>query len=903
MRNKFEISKHMNQPTKISRAYSRTSLRSKICFALLGVCLLLCAPAIQAANVLANPGMESGLGSGWTCYGRTGQEGWYSYALASAPDPTVTGNNSFKVYAGWNGDPNFNGTYQDVACLPTSVFTADGWFRTKAGDKITGTYGAGAVPDSGNICWIEVTFHDAASNVLALYKSAVFDEAWAADTWFSMPVTNQCDVATTLPTNSVATLVAPSGTVKARYQIVLKQSAWVGSGALWVDDMVLDQLSGPTAPSIGSLVPGALLLANPANGISFIASSASGTAINDADIQVILNGSNISPYLVITGGATSKSVSYSGLKSNETYTVAIQVTDTLALSTSAGFTFDTWSPLFLWEGEDYDFNGGQFINDPVLSSSVQANSYLGQVGYQDIDLNDTSHEGDKLYRASDQMGTTISGDVPRKKIVDAQTVDPLINDYKIGWFSGGEWVNYTRNFPVGTYNVYARFAGGAGAATATLSKITNGWGTPVQSVDILGTFSFTGTGWSTFQYVPLKDPNGNLVPLALSGTNTLRLTTGGGGDLNFVMLVPADTNRPLITAVYPDGTTLLQNTNTFHFSVNSPTAAVSDGSIGLVLNGVNVSGALTISGSANNRTVSYTALQRNVPGYTAVISATNANGITVGTTVHFDTFSPELYSWEGEDYDFGGAQFIDNPQTNAYYGLAGVSEVDYHELYVNVPQIAYRTADPMGTDETGDVPRTRYAATNDYNLGWFTAGEWVNFTRHFPAGNYYVYGRFARGTGTNAAPVLSRVTSGVGTEVQTTVDIGSFSVDSHGWGSYAYVLLKDGSGNPVTLGLDGNVTTLRLTSSGPEANTEANANFLMLVPVANPVSIIPSLIEGNMVLSFATESGFLYQLQYKDSLTDPNWNNLGSALEGTGTIRSVSDPATASKRFYRLQVQ
>jgi hypothetical protein len=893
----------MNEPTQISRPCRRTPLRSQIYFGLVGLGLLLCPMAVQAANVLANSSMESGLSTDWTCYGRTGQEGWYSYALASVPDPTVTGNNSFKVYAGWNGDPNFNGTYQEVACLPTSVFTADGWFRTKAGDQITGTYGAGDVPDSGNICWIEVSFRDAGSNVLALYKSAVFDGAWAADTWFAMPVTNQCDLATTLPTNSVATLVAPTGTVKVRYQIVLKQSAWTGGGALWVDDMILDQLSGPTAPSLANLVPGALLLANPANGISFTANSASGTVINDADIQVSLNGSNISPYLVITGTATSKNVSYHGLQSNETFTVAIQVTDTLALSTSAGFTFDTWSPLFLWEGEDYDFSGGQFINDPVLSSSAQANSYLGQVGYEDIDVNDTSHEGDKLYRASDQMATTISGDVPRKKIVDAQAVDPLINDYKIGWFSGGEWVNYTRNFPAGTYNVYARFAGGAGAATATLSKITNGWGTPSQSVELLGTFAFTGTGWSTFQYVPLKDANGNLVPLALSGTNTLRLTTGGGGDLNFVMLVPADTNRPLITAVYPNGSTLLQNTNTFYFSVVSPTAPVSDGSIGLVLNGVNVSADLAISGSANNKTVSYTGLQRNVPSYTAVISATNGNGITAGSTVHFDTFSPELYCWEGEDYDFNGAQFIANPQTNAYYGLAGISEVDYHELYVNVPQVAYRTADTMGTDETGDVPRTRYAGTNDYNLGWFTVGEWVNFTRPYPAGNYYVYGRFARGTGTNAAPVLSRVTSGVGTEVQTTVDIGSFSVDSHGWGSYAYVLLKDASGNPVQLGFDGNVTTLRLTSAGPEANTEANANFLMLVPVANAVPISSSLVEGNIVISFATELGFLYQLQYKHSLMDSNWANLGSALEGTGAVRSVSDTAIAGQRFYRLHIQ
>ena len=33
----------------------------------------------------------------------------------------------------------------------------------------------------------------------------------------------------------------------------------------------------------------------------------------------------------------------------------------------------------------------------------------------------------------------------------------------------------------------------------------------------------------------------------------------------------------------------------------------------------------------------------------------------------FDTYNPS-YTWEAEDYDHDGAQFIDNPQTNAYAG-------------------------------------------------------------------------------------------------------------------------------------------------------------------------------------------------------------------------------------------
>lgn len=898
----------MTAPINSTRGRARTFLASLSLIQLVALmaALFLCGSTVQAGNVLANASMESGLDS-WTCYGRTGQEGWYSYALASVPDPTVTGNNSFKTYAGWNGDPNFNGAYQDAACLPTSVFTADGQFRTKAGDKIAGTYGAGAAADAGNMAWIEVKFLDANTNILALYKSAVFDGAWDADVWFAMPVTNQCDVVTTLPTNSVTTLVAPDGTVKVRYQIVLKQAAWTGGGAIFADDMVLNQLSGPTAPIIGSVSPGSILMANAAAGISFTASSASATTINDADIRVELNGTDISPNLVITGTATSKNVSYHGLQTNQAYSVAIQVTDTLGLTTTASVNFDTWSPLYLWEGEDYDFDGGQFIDNPVLTSTSQADSYFGRAGIEEIDFDESNGEGDHLYRATDRLATTVSGDMARQKFLTAQGSDPTINDYKVGWFAGGEWVNYTRNYPTGTYNVYARFAGGAGAASATLGKVTDGWGTTSQTVTNLGSFSFTGTSWSSFQYVPLKDAQGNLVPLTIGGTNTLRLTTAGGGDVNFLMLVPADTNRPVISAVYPDGLMLLQNTNTFRFSVSSPGAAIADNSIALELNGMDVTPNLVITGSGNSKTVTYAGLLPNVASYTAVISVVNANGIGASTTVRFDTFSPSLYSWEGEDYDYGdgttGGLFIDNPQTNGYYGLAGMADVDYHELFVNNPQIAYRTSDPMGTDETGDVPRARYTGTNDYNLGWFTAGEWVNYTRRFPAGNYRVYGRFSRGTGTNATPTLSRVTSGVGTTTQTTVDIGLFSVDSQGWGNYRWIPLQNGLGDPVTLALDGNPTTLRLTSAGPEANTEANVNFFMLVPVASPGSINASLVDGAMVLSFTTEAGFSYQVQYKDDLAEAAWKNLGAALPGNGAAQSVNDPATGTKRFYRVQIQ
>jgi hypothetical protein len=130
-------------------------------------------------------------------------------------------------------------------------------------------------------------------------------------------------------------------------------------------------------------------------------------------------------------------------------------------------------------------------------------------------------------------------------------------------------------------------------------------------------------------------------------------------------------------------------------------------------------------------------------------------------------------------------------------------------------------------------------------------------------------------------------------------------VDSRGWGTYSYALLRDGSGNPVTLSLNGSTNTFRLTSTGPEANTEVNANFLMLVPLTTPTpgSISASLDGGNIVLSFPTDPGFSYQVQFKDNVTDSSWSNLGNAISGDGTVKSINDAATGSHRFYRVAVQ
>jgi hypothetical protein len=212
----------------------------------------------------------------------------------------------------------------------------------------------------------------------------------------------------------------------------------------------------------------------------------------------------------------------------------------------------------------------------------------------------------------------------------------------------------------------------------------------------------------------------------------------------------------------------------------------------------------------------------------------------------------------------------------------------------------------MATEINGDLPRPKYvgaADTNDYSMGYFSDGAWANYTRHYPAGSYNVYGRLASGGATASEATLCEVTSGWGTATQTTNVLGTFNIPTTGWESYTYVPLRDGSGNLVSLTFNGSTNTLQLNRPGTVGDglfPDVNANFLMLVPLFTASA---SHVGANIVISFPTVSGFGYQVQYKTHLTDASWTSLGSPVAGNNAVESVNDPASGSTRFYRVQTQ
>lgn len=363
-----------------------------------------------------------------------------------------------------------------------------------------------------------------------------------------------------------------------------------------------------------------------------------------------------------------------------------------------------------------------------------------------------------------------------------------------------------------------------------------------------------------------------------------------------------DPNAPVIYGIYPDGLSLYQHTNVLGFVALSP-AGIQPTNIALKVDGVTQTN-LAFSGSVNSRAVTFRGLTLNQP-HAAVISVTDNNSRTVSTTVNFDTFDPSCYPFEAEDFDYGGGNFFDNPQHGAYANLAGVDGIDLHSVNAGQGNAAYRPNPPgLETEGASDGPRL---ASNpgliDYDVGFNNGGNWGNYTRTFPAGNFHVYMRGADGIGvvSNSAS-LSLVTSGQGTTNQTVTRLGTFAMPATGnWQAYTWAPLEDSGGNLVSITNSGAVNTFRVTTD----NGNYNANFYLLVPDYTPptsMSLSAMSAGSSLNLSFPTQAGYSYQVEYKTNLTDVPWLPLGSPISGNGATQKVND-AGSTTRFYRVRIQ
>lgn len=902
----FEFTQNPNERTKC------TSLIFPLLALAAGLVLAAGPAQAQPTNtLLVNPGFETAppgqvVPTGWTYFAPpTLPAGTKDYWVVT----TVSSGQNFPPHSGtyywkeWGAlyntaVSNVAGIYQTFSSTPGSIYQANGWMATSSGDTLA----------ADCYTWLQVEFLGASSNVLALYKSADFSASAGTSTWIQYQVTNACDltqpVATGDPyfttyavTGSVSQLVSPFGTAAVRYRYCYFQARNEG-GSAYFDDAVLDQVSGPVPPVINNLFPQNMIFVSPTNGISFNASSPSGFTINNSGIHLVLNGTNdVSGSLAISGSSSSKNVTYSGLQSNSTYTVSISVTDASNLTVNANTYFETtWVGVpaytYLWEAEDWDFSSGMYVDFPALCNACcETNCYFGQVGVQGVDEATAFYGPYHVYRPDDFEGTAQSGDYSRPNLFAADRTDYCINP-----FNFSEWVNYTRDWPNSTNWIIARLATDVGLSGSLTMSVVN----PGVSTNDVGTFTINkGLGWTTFEFVYLKDTNGNNANVILNGQEILQVTSGGNLLPTFYMLVPAELDLPLLSNLYPTGKHPFEYTNALSFTVTTAGATFPANGIKVILDGNDVSSALVITGSASSNNVVYPTLQPNAV-HAAIITVTNSLGHGIRVTNQFDTFSQTNYMFEAEDFDYNGGQYVSASgwYPDAYAGFTWVTNIDFQHTYVSgeptdgseyqyringIPQeIAYDYLRQIFIDYGGI----------DYHLYWFGASDWANYTRVYPTGNFYVY---ARSAGLGAYSMyLDQVVSGAGTTNQVTKRLGQWGAVGINIQTNAWVpLTDDGLVAPVVVKLGGTNTLRISTTTG-----DCYPNYFMLVS-ASGITLSAARSGSNVSISFPTQAGATYRVFYRANLTTGNWTLLTTVL-GNGSVKSVSDPMAVSQRFYKV---
>ena len=185
--------------------------------------------------------------------------------------------------------------------------------------------------------------------------------------------------------------------------------------------------------------------------------------------------------------------------------------------------------------------------------------------------------------------------------------------------------------------------------------------------------------------------------------------------------------------------------------------------------------------------------------------------------------------------------------------------------------------------------------TVSYKMGWIGNGEWENYTRTIPAGDYCVFAALSF-DGRDAHQLkakLDRVTAGVGTSSQTLAPLGTFDAPgSGGWGVNNRIPMKDASGANAVITIGSGPTTLRMS------NFSGDFDYFVLVPAPPKAPRFTSIVHlppsagfplGRVTLTW--EGGC--ELQVGDTPSGP-W----------ATIAGATSPLTAgidrAKRFARI---
>ncbi len=374
-------------------------------------------------------------------------------------------------------------------------------------------------------------------------------------------------------------------------------------------------------------------------------------ALSDDGLAVVLNGTKYTTAngLVVSGSGTTRTASLAVLQPNINYAAQLIGTDSDGASTTNAISFDTFLTTDVAvEVEDYNFGGGQFIDNPVpvTEGASGAGSYGDVAGVQDTDFNDTRttpNGSDTAFRTQDPVRMQRTLDL-RRAAYDAAGGPDNVNgvyDYDVGDLATDEWMNYTRTFGAGSYEVYLREAvANLDRGESVLELVTGDRTQPAQTTRVLGSFFGTKTGFE-YRNFPLTDGTGqNKVILRLSGETTVRLrhvtadTDDGARYLNYLIFVPvADPGiqRATVNSISPAPDSVVVTTEpAILVGIQNRDTTVKSASIKLLVNGAPVTPVVTAT--ADGATVGYKFPVLPVSGVVNTAQVTFSDNLNVEQT-------------------------------------------------------------------------------------------------------------------------------------------------------------------------------------------------------------------------------------------------------------------------------
>ena len=258
-----------------------------------------------------------------------------------------------------------------------------------------------------------------------------------------------------------------------------------------------------------------------------------GPALSTANVSVKVDGAAaIATVNTVDGIATvAVAAPAAGWAGGSTHTVDLTIIDRTVSWTFGVANMRT--PVFAIEAEDFDNNGVAPAATSVMP--YRGGALAGQPASNNKDYTRGNEGASPIYRIGEdpQVPMDRTGDRDRG-------VGELDVNYKMGWIGDGQWYQYTRTFPAGDYNVYAGLSHGDGAAVGNTNRIRGQFATVASgNPTVVGSFEspYTG-GWGNNALVPMRDTNGTLVSIKLTGQQTVRFNASNG-DFDFLLFTPA----------------------------------------------------------------------------------------------------------------------------------------------------------------------------------------------------------------------------------------------------------------------------------------------------------------------------------------------------------------------------